>query len=166
MQVASRPVHLATPRSQREFLDVLEREGELVRVSAEVDRDLEIGAITRRLCESRPDADGVGGDTRADLLARLAHIKGPLAREWDRPGPSGKGSDPNSRTGAPSPLTELALTHELVDLVPIAALLAEQVIPLRQRRVRAVLHAGLRHDVRGRNVGRDVLPGAQDLEGP
>jgi phenylphosphate carboxylase alpha subunit len=42
-----------TPRSQRDFISVLEREGDLIRISAEVDRDLEIGAITRRAIEHR-----------------------------------------------------------------------------------------------------------------
>jgi 4-hydroxy-3-polyprenylbenzoate decarboxylase len=36
----------------RDWLDVLEREGELVRVETEVDWNLEVGAIIRRICET------------------------------------------------------------------------------------------------------------------
>ena len=36
----------------REFIDDLEKEGELIRVKREVDWDLEVGAIARRLCET------------------------------------------------------------------------------------------------------------------
>ena len=36
----------------REWLEVLEREGELARVNVEVDWNLELGAIVRRICET------------------------------------------------------------------------------------------------------------------
>src|ERR671927_1190777 len=40
----------------REYLEKLESEGELIKVSAEVDPHLEIGAVTRRACERRAPA--------------------------------------------------------------------------------------------------------------
>ena len=38
-------------KDHREFFEVLEREGELVRIAKEVDWDLEVGAIGRRVYE-------------------------------------------------------------------------------------------------------------------
>ncbi len=39
------------PRDIREFIKVLERTGDLVRIGEEIDWDLEVGAISRRACE-------------------------------------------------------------------------------------------------------------------
>src|SRR4051812_41311554 len=43
-------------RDLRAYLEKLEAEGELIKVSAEVDPHLEIGAVTRRACERRAPA--------------------------------------------------------------------------------------------------------------
>ena len=43
-------------RDQREYIDLLERLGEVKRIRAEVDWDLEIGAITRKVCNQRGPA--------------------------------------------------------------------------------------------------------------
>ncbi|HLB13259.1 MAG TPA: hypothetical protein VJO15_09915, partial [Dehalococcoidia bacterium] len=43
-------------RDLREYIDRLEQEGELVRVGAEVDWDLELGGIVRRATETKAPA--------------------------------------------------------------------------------------------------------------
>src|SRR5574341_2390425 len=69
-------------RDLREYMALLERSGELHRIRAEVDWDLELGAITRRVCNRRGPAllfENIKGYRNS--LCRRLFTNGPGTRE-------------------------------------------------------------------------------------